>query len=227
MHTLVVGDIHGCYREFNMLLDKAGLSRTDHIVTLGDMVDRGPATLQVIEFFRDHKSASALLGNHERKHLRWTSGESRPTPSQRITRIRLGDSYLDALNYMRTLPLSMNHEDALLVHGCLEPGIRLNEQWDSVLTGATSGEQYLRYNYEQPWYEIYKGRKPVIVGHNDFLRTGKPFIYKDKIFGIDTSCVRGGWLTGIVLPEWRIVQVKARADYWSREQVKFMAWHGD
>ncbi len=222
MRTLVVGDIHGCHRELLLLLDKAGLSSTDEIVTLGDMVDRGPATGKVIDFFRSHKRATSVLGNHERKHLRWTAGISRPTPSQRITRKMLGADYLDALTYMRTLPTVINHAEAVLVHGCMEPGIRLTKQWESVLTGATTGEQYLHDRYTQPWYELYKGRKRVIVGHKNFLNNGQPFTYNDTIFGIDTGCVRGGWLTGIVLPEWRIISVKSRADYWTREQTKFM-----
>ena len=222
MRTLVIGDIHGCHRELNLLLDKAGLSSRDRIVALGDIVDRGPSSWEVADFFRTHKGALALLGNHERKHLRWMSSESKPTPSQRITRWQLRERYLDLLNYLRSLPLFMNLPEAVLVHGYLEPGVRLNEQWDSVLTGATSGEQFMRYNYHQPWYQLYRGHKPVIAGHTDYLRNGKPFIYKDRVFGIDTSCVRGGWLTGIVLPEWRIVSVKARADYWTRVQTKYM-----
>lgn len=44
MQTLVIGDIHGCYAELRALLDKAGLTEADHIISIGDCVDRGPET---------------------------------------------------------------------------------------------------------------------------------------------------------------------------------------
>lgn len=51
MQTLVIGDIHGCYDEFQTLLDKAGLTEDDSIVSVGDCVDRGPKTPAVLRFF--------------------------------------------------------------------------------------------------------------------------------------------------------------------------------
>ena len=53
MQTLVIGDIHGCYDEFQSLLDKAGLTDEDSIVSVGDCVDRGPDTPAVLKFFQD------------------------------------------------------------------------------------------------------------------------------------------------------------------------------
>lgn len=70
MQTLVIGDIHGCYFELQALLDKAGLSNGDSIISLGDFVDRGPETPQVLEFFRQTANTRAIMGNHERKHVR-------------------------------------------------------------------------------------------------------------------------------------------------------------
>ena len=45
---LVVGDIHGCYDELQALLDAAGVADDDEIIALGDVVDRGPASPQVL-----------------------------------------------------------------------------------------------------------------------------------------------------------------------------------
>ena len=42
MQTLVIGDIHGCYDELQALLDKAGFTEGDAIVSVGDRVDRSP-----------------------------------------------------------------------------------------------------------------------------------------------------------------------------------------
>jgi predicted phosphodiesterase len=44
MKTLIVGDIHGCYLEFQELLARSGIAKSDEIIALGDIVDRGPET---------------------------------------------------------------------------------------------------------------------------------------------------------------------------------------
>jgi len=75
MQTLVVGDIHGCYVELLTLLDKAGLGDEDAIISVGDFVDVGPETPQVLKFFQEQKNAQALMGNHERKHVRGNRGK--------------------------------------------------------------------------------------------------------------------------------------------------------
>jgi serine/threonine protein phosphatase 1 len=105
MRTFVIGDIHGCYEELHELLEKSGLTSGDSIITLGDIVDRGPETPQVLNFFRSHPEASSLMGNHERKHLRWSRGELSPAISQRISREQIGSEYPGALRWMETLPL--------------------------------------------------------------------------------------------------------------------------
>lgn len=43
--------------------------------------------------------------------------------------------------------------------------------------------------YDRPWYELIEGSKPVIAGHQDYLKAGKPTIYKDKVLLIDTKVV--------------------------------------
>ncbi len=74
MKTLLIGDIHGCYTELLDLVEQAGLSGDDRIIALGDIVDRGPDTPQVLEFFRSRPKSLLLMGNHERKHIRWSRG---------------------------------------------------------------------------------------------------------------------------------------------------------
>jgi serine/threonine protein phosphatase 1 len=53
-NTLIIGDIHGCYDELPALLNKAGLSDGDEVIGIGDVVDRGPETPQVVFFFVPH-----------------------------------------------------------------------------------------------------------------------------------------------------------------------------
>ncbi len=69
---LAVGDIHGCIRPLEAILDSVHLVAGDTLVVLGDFVNRGPATRQVIEQFL-HLQASirliTILGNHEEEML--------------------------------------------------------------------------------------------------------------------------------------------------------------
>jgi serine/threonine protein phosphatase 1 len=214
--TLVIGDIHGCYVELLDLLDRAGLGADEDIVAVGDILDRGPAGPQVLDFFRQTPRASSILGNHERKHLRSARGELAPAASQKITRAQFGAVYPDCLAFLATLPRHRELPEALIVHGFWEPGVPLERQRDTVLTGTLSGEDYLARHYARPWYELYDGAKPLIVGHRDYHRDGRPLVYRDRVFGLDTDCCRGGRLTGLLLPQFRLVSVPARADHWQQ-----------
>ncbi len=48
MKVLIIGDIHGCYVELQDLLEEAELTQGDGIIALGDIVDRGPETPEVL-----------------------------------------------------------------------------------------------------------------------------------------------------------------------------------
>jgi hypothetical protein len=85
---------------------------------------------------------------------------------------------------------------------------------ENVLTCSMSGEKHLQTKYQRPWYELYEGPRPVIAGHKNYNESDTPMIYKDLVYCIDTDCCRGFSLTGIVLPDFRIVSVKSRKDYW-------------
>jgi serine/threonine protein phosphatase 1 len=218
---LVVGDIHACYLELLDLLEAAGVGAGDEILAVGDILDRGPANAQVLDFFRTRPNASTILGNHERKHLRSARGEVEPAPSQKITRAQLGDGYPACLSFLETLPRHRELPEALVVHAFWEPGVALEQQRDTVLVGTLSGEQYLKKRYDRPWYELYDGPKPLLVGHHDYRRDGQPLVWRDRVFALDTGCCHGGRLTGLVLPSFRFVSVPSRADYWRRTQEEF------
>lgn len=214
MQRLIIGDIHGCWIEFQELLGKAGLSDGDEIIAIGDFVDRGPDSPRVLAFLLEQLNARAIQGNHERKHVRSARGEIKAALSQRITRQQLGDAYADALAFFESLPLYLEFPEANIVHGYWEPGLPITEQRETVIAGTMGGEKHLRENYDRPWYELYDGDKPIIVGHHDYLRNRQPFVFQDRVFGIDTSCCHGGALTGMILPDFRFVSVPSRADYW-------------
>ena len=66
----IIGDIAGNYLTFLALIKKMP---DDPIVSVGDMIDRGPRSKEVLEWFMRH--GSALLGNHE--HLMLSAYRSR------------------------------------------------------------------------------------------------------------------------------------------------------
>ena len=219
---LIIGDIHGCLAELNDLLDAAGLAADAEIIAIGDIVDRGPDSPAVLEFFQETPNAQSLIGNHERKHVRSRRGEIRPALSQLIARRQIGeDDYEEACRFMESLPCFIELPEAILAHGFFEPGLPSADQRETVVVGTLSGEHYLAKQYDRPWYELYDGDKPLIVGHHDYLRNGDPLIRDDKVFGIDTGCCHGSRLTGLLLPDFRIVSVPSRRDYWTELQQQY------
>ncbi len=216
MRRLIVGDIHGCWAELQDLLDEAGLAGGDEIIAIGDLVDRGPDSARVVEFFRSRPGARSILGNHERRHVRALRGEVELALSHRLARRQLGDSYVEAVGFMATLPLFLELPEAILAHGFWEPGVPLAEQKEAILVGTMSGESYLSKRHGRAWWGPYDGPKPLIVGHHDYMHDGHALIHRERVFGIDTGCCYGGALTGLVLPEFRVVSVRSRANHWGR-----------
>ncbi|GAA4878929.1 metallophosphoesterase [Paenibacillus vulneris] len=70
--TLCISDIHGCYDEFNKLLNEVGYSPYDQLILLGDYEDRGFKSKEVIEQVKtlvDKNGVVALRGNHDQMFL--------------------------------------------------------------------------------------------------------------------------------------------------------------
>ena len=66
MSTYVIGDIHGCFDEFQKMLDEIGLSDSDRLILVGDYVDRGPQSLEMLRWLeRCPLNMIALRGNHD------------------------------------------------------------------------------------------------------------------------------------------------------------------
>jgi serine/threonine protein phosphatase 1 len=224
MKTLVIGDIHGCYREMMALIEKADPGPDDEIIALGDIADRGPGAKQVVGYLNSQKHARSLLGNHELKHIRAFRGEIKAGLSQRIVRKELREKmYSDFCKLLENFPAYIELKEAYLVHGLWEPGLTIQEQDPNLLAGVMSKEIYLRDKYKKPWYELYDGVKPIIVGHNHYRGDGRPLIIKDKVYAIDTGCCHGYYLTGIILPDFKIISVKAAGNYWRMMKRKYYA----
>ena len=217
MKTLVIGDIQGCYEELLDLIRSAALTPQDRIIAVGDLVDHGPDSLKVLQFFRDTPNTLSVLGNHERYHIDSFQNRMALGASQRIVRKQFGEAaYADAIEFMQTLPIFIELEEAFVIHAFWEPSLPLENQKEDVLVGVTSGEEYIQTICEQPWWELYDGPKPLIAGHHDYSGKGVPLNYRNRVFCIDTGCCYGRSLTGLILPEFRFVSVEARENYWRK-----------
>jgi predicted phosphodiesterase len=212
---IAVGDIHGCHNEFADLLHQLDLKGGDRTVLLGDLVNRGPNSPKVIDLARQ-AGALSLLGNHELRLLKF-----RKTGDRKYMKEHDLETF-DALRpqdwaYLESMQLT--YEDAELntvfVHGGFLPGEPWHKQPAEVVTRiqVIDKEGRPKKRADDPgapsWADLWGGPPFVIYGH-----TPRPEVYKLKwSLGIDTGCVMGGYLTAYILPERRIVQVKARQRY--------------
>jgi hypothetical protein len=213
---IAVGDIHGCHAEFADLLRHLELGGDDRLVLLGDLVNRGPDSLAVLDLARRHATAS-LLGNHELRLLKFRRTGDRKYLKEHdletFDRLRPDDwSYLEAM------PLTFEEPqlNTVFVHGGFLP----NEPWQRQPAEVVTRIQVVdkdgrpRKRADAPdapsWADLWGGPPFVVYGH-----TPRPEVYKLKwSIGIDTGCAMGGHLTAYILPERRIVQVRARQRYY-------------
>lgn len=206
MRTIVIGDIHGCYDELVALLAKVELADDDRLVSVGDVVDRGPQPREVVAFLRARPNTVTLVGNHERKHVRGVMSYA-----QEITKLQLGDTYADAVAWMRTLPYWFEDAHVRVVHAAMVPGLPLPAQPEEILCGSTKGERELEVRVTGRWYEHYDDAKPVVFGHHV---VEAPLVHRNA-YGIDTGACHGGALTALVAPSMTLVQVAAPFDHWA------------
>lgn len=78
--TYVVGDVHGCLQELELLLAQMDLGADTKVVFAGDLVDKGPQSAEVVRTVRELSARIEVVlvkGNHEEKHERWRRHERR------------------------------------------------------------------------------------------------------------------------------------------------------
>ena len=209
MRTIVFGDAHGCIEQINNLMEKIGVTSQDRIISLGDLVDRGPDSPGCIEFAMRHES---IMGNHEYKHVRFRQGILRKlSPSQIGAReqfLQTGKDYDAAIDFMEQLPFYLELPEAILVHAGLEYGIPMQEQDRIVLVGGMSKRHIcgIDEGTNLPYWcaQYPKTAKPVLFGHLS-IPGGIP--RQENLFPLDTGCCRGEFLTALTLPDFRIYQV--------------------
>lgn len=215
MRTLFIGDVHGCARELDALLEKCAWRPGDRVVLVGDLVAKGPDSAGVVRRARE-LGALAVRGNHDEHVLRWHEGrmppgkELKPAHRQVLETLSPEDwDYLAALPLYRRFP----ELNVVAVHGGVVPGVPLEAQRDEDLLNLRSitpeGRPSKRLEAGTPWASHWKGPELIIFGH-DAVRGLQRHPYA---IGLDSGCVYGKELTAYVLPEGRFYSVKAERVY--------------
>ena len=131
MSNYIIGDIQGCYREFIDLLDLIGFdTKNDKLWLTGDMINRGPDSLAVINFLMKHQdSVIAVLGNHELHFLAIANKIRLPSKNDSIEQILSSPNCDEIIRWLRTLPLIYYSHDfnIAMVHAGIYPKWNLNE----------------------------------------------------------------------------------------------------
>ena len=138
MATYIVGDLHGCFEEFQRLLEKVAFDPTeDEIWLTGDLVARGEDSLACLRFVKSLGSkAQMVLGNHDLHLLSTLLGIKRVKPNDKVDAIFQAEDREDLQNWLRNQPLVAQHpkHGFLLVHAGISP------QWDLATTLACARE---------------------------------------------------------------------------------------
>ena len=222
--VLFVGDVHGCFDELKELYNKCTQPGKDTVVVyVGDLVFKGPKTLEVIRFARETGSFS-VRGNHEQSILTEILHKRRNEPV-RDKRKFVYDLTQEDEEFLENLPftISIPSLNVLVVHGGLLPGLPLENQ-------DPLGMIFIRnYHPEKfqgtskiedgfPWASMWNGPQHVVFGH-DARRGLQQYAHAT---GIDSGCVYGNYLTGILVEDgvWdnrKLIQVKAKDKYTLKE----------
>lgn len=217
MRTLIVGDIHGCIDELLELVEAAGLRATDRLISVGDIVNKGPAPQEVFDYLFSRPHTTVLLGNHEARHM--AGDRNGAAIIERIARAQFAPGrYRDFLVEIARLPLCIELPEAIVTHGYFEPGVPPTRQKREVLLGLDRGRQRLKEAGLWPWYEHYDHPKPIVVGHKAYRDDGRPLVRRGRVYAIDTKCCEGIALTGLVLPEFKLIRVRSRRNHWAAVQ---------
>lgn len=204
--------MHGCFDELERLLDEAGWTATDRLVFVGDLVAKGPKSREVVRFAREAR-ALGVLGNHDAHVLKAREGNREALKG---THLEVADSLTEAdWRYLELLPtwLDFPELNTLVVHGGLLPNVPLTEQPRHLLLNLRSigddGRGSTRALEGRPWASLWPGPRFVVFGHDALRKLQR----HPHALGLDTGCVYGGQLTGVWLPERRLVQVSAARAY--------------
>ena len=132
----LVGDVQGCAEPLERLLREIDFSPSrDRLVMLGDLVNRGPASLAVLQRLAAFgESAVCLLGNHDLHLLAVAHGVRQPRRGDTVADVLSAPDAAAWIEWLRAQPLAHAEAGWLCVHAGVVP------QWDAAQTLKLAGE---------------------------------------------------------------------------------------
>jgi serine/threonine protein phosphatase 1 len=208
MLTYAVGDIHGSYTKLASLLEHCIKRHRTHggeaprFVFLGDYVDRGPGSREVVELLMEMQSNApehivCLRGNHEEMLISaakrddvtmWLSNGGEVTLRSYGVN-SAGDIPGAHLHWLGNLPLAISDGLRFYVHAGIKPGVALDEQSKGAMLWIR--EPFLSDARDHGQY--------IVHGHTP-LEGGQPDLRPNRL-NLDTGACFGGPLTAAVFDE--------------------------
>jgi bis(5'-nucleosyl)-tetraphosphatase (symmetrical) len=136
MATYAIGDVQGGFEELRALLGAIAFDRSrDRLWFVGDLVNRGPASLATLRFVRElGECARVVLGNHDLHLLAVARGAAKPRDDDTLGEVLAAPDCDVLLDWVRHRPMMHVEADHALVHAGLLP------QWDIARASELAGE---------------------------------------------------------------------------------------
>lgn len=214
---IAIGDVHGCSRELQALLDKLKITDDDLLIFIGDLVNRGPDSRGVLDCVHKLKNALFILGNHELRLLNFhRTGDPAILKHYDYSTLKILKNE-DWELFKKMIPTYYVKEyDTVFVHGGFLPNIPWQEQpidtISKIQVVGPDGKPKKRSKHPNYplWSDLWQGPPFVVYGHLPIKNQVERGTWS---LGIDTACVYGGSLTAYILPSKTIVSVPARKAY--------------
>ena len=125
MATYFVGDLHGCFDELQLLLDRVAFNpKHDKLYLTGDLIARGEKSLECLRFVKDlGNAAQTVLGNHDLHLLSCAYGIKKVKPWDNLTALFAAPDFPELIDWLRHQPLFV-HDEKLgfnLAHAGISP----------------------------------------------------------------------------------------------------------
>lgn len=232
----IIGDIHGCFDEFVTLTKKLNYNWDEGLphhpdgrtlVFLGDLTDRGPNSLSVVDLVSQlvkRERALYIPGNHCDKLYRYFIGrnvqiknglETTVAEFKALSEKMQGHIQKSFLELVENAPLYLQLDEGGLI--VAHAGIRGDyigktgkKVKSFVLYGDITGETLPNgMPVRRDWAKHYQGESWIIYGHTPVKKPRKI----NRTINIDTGCVFGGALTALRYPEIETISVESTMPY--------------
>lgn len=180
MTIYAIGDIQGCYKEFQQLLEQIRFDPAqDTIWLVGDLVNRGPGSLQVLRLVKSlGDSAITVLGNHDLHLLAVATGVAELGRSDTLNEVLAAPDRDELLAWLRQQRLLYADGNYVLVHAGLLPqwsvkqAIGLAREVEQALRGDSYATffEHMYGNSPHGWSDDYSGYKRLRVITNALTR---------------------------------------------------------